>query len=368
MKPNSRRIWFPLLLGVVLTQNALLSQTSKNEFAVIAYYDGNGLDLDRYRWDRISHVIYSFCHLQGQKLAVDSDANANAIRNLVALKEDYPKLKVLVALGGWGGCETCSRVFASRAGRRVFAESAARLMETYDLDGLDLDWEYPAIPGVPGHLYQDRDRPNFTLLVRALREAMGPDRLITFAAGGHKLYFEKSIEWDAVMPVVDYVNLMSYDLVGGYHTVTGHHTPLYSNSRQELSADFGVNYLLDLGVPARKIVLGAAFYGRTWAGVSPENNGLYQTGTFKSFVPHHRFGLQLNPEDGFEFLRDSVSRAPYAYSAEKQEFATFDDPESLRLKTVYAKEKGLGGIMFWQLTDDRDDGALLEAIANGLQD
>lgn len=339
---------------------------SKDDFAVIAYYAGNGSDLERYRWEQITHVIYSFCHLKEDRLAVDNEASAAAIKNLVGLKQSYPQLKVMVALGGWGGCETCSLVFARKSGRKNFTESAAKLMEDYGLDGLDLDWEYPAIPGVPGHPYADEDRRNFTLLVQDLRATMGPDALITFAAGGYPLYFDKSIEWGPVMETVDYVNLMSYDLVGGYHTVTGHHTPLYSNEQQDRSAAAGVDYLLKLGVPSDKIVLGAAFYGRSWEGVSNENKGLYQRGTFKSFIPHHRFSEQLSPDDGFVFYRDPVSRAPYAYSEARQEFATFDDAESIRLKTEYALEKNLGGIMFWQLTDDRKDGGLLQAIADGL--
>ena len=164
------------------------------------------------------------------------------------------------------------------------------------------------------------------------------------------------------MPLVDYVNLMSYDIVGGYSKVTGHHTPLYSNMNQEGSADFGVQYLLKLGVPAQKIILGAAFYGRSWKEVAPEQNGLYQSGIFKSFIPHHRFEEVLSPERGFKFFRDSLSQAPYAYSIKEKEFATFDDPISLQQKTQYAIDHNLGGIMFWQLTDDRRDGRLLQSI------
>lgn len=338
------------------------AREGNDAFAVIAYYAGDGRDLDRYRWEKLTHVIFSFCHLSGDELAVSSARDSTAIRNLVALKGKYPHLKVLLSLGGWGGCETCSPVFSKAEGIARFARSVKALSETYATDGIDLDWEYPAIEGYPGHPYDPTDRVHFTQLVQALRKELGPDALVSFAAGGFRDYFDHSIDWGAVTPMVDYVNLMSYDMVGGYSTVTGHHTPLYANPRPEGSADFGVNYLVNLGVPAGKIILGAAFYGRVWGEVGPEQNGLYQTGVFKSFVPHHRFDSVLTAEKGFVFYRDTVAAAPYAYSAELHEFATFDDTVSLRAKTRYALENGLGGIMFWQLTDDRPDGSLLQAI------
>lgn len=356
-----------LLLSIFLTStlgliSAHVTAQAPKELAVIGYYAGNGQDLERYRWEQLTHVIYSFCHLKGDQLAVDNAQDSIAIRNLVALKQAHPNLKVLLSLGGWGGCNTCSPVFSTPLGRANFAKSVKHLCDVYGTDGIDLDWEYPAIEGVPGHPYALEDRENFTALVQELRNALGNSALVSFAAGGFKSYFDTSIDWDAVMPLVDYVNLMSYDIVGGYSKVTGHHTPLYSNSDQEGSADFGVKYLLKLGVPSQKIVLGAAFYGRSWKEVTSDRNGLYQSGVFKSFIPHHRFEEVLTSERGFDFYRDSVSKAPYAYSAQEKEFATFDDPESLRLKTQYAIDQNLGGIMFWQLTDDRRDGRLLQSI------
>lgn len=353
------------LLGLLLL--VFMPVKKKPDFAVIAYYAGKGQDLDKYNWDQITHVIYSFCHLRGQELAVDNARDSVAIRQLVALKKRYTHLKVMLSLGGWGGCKTCSPVFAEAEGREVFARSVKKLMKTYGADGIDLDWEYPGIEGVPGHPYLPEDKQHFTLLVQQLRRQLGKKAILSFAAGGFDQYFDHSIEWHKVMPLVDYVNLMSYDLVGGYSKVTGHHTPLYSNAKQASSGDHGVQYLIKLGVPAKKIVIGAAFYGRSWRDVENINQGLYQSGTFKSFIPHHQFDKVLTAEKGFVFYRDSVSKAPYAYNAAQQEFATFDDTISIRLKTEYAISKQLGGIMFWQLTDDRADGSLLNAIGSTLQ-
>lgn len=328
------------------------------EMAVIAYYHGGG-EPERFRVDQLTHIIYSFCHLRGNALAIDDAADTLTLRQLVALKRQHPRLKVLLSLGGWGGCETCSAVFSSSANCQAFAASVKRLLLDFNCDGIDLDWEYPAIEGYPGHPYDPADKQHFTQLVQALRRTLGPRYEISFAAGGFKHFYDASVDWAAVMPLLDRVNVMTYDLVSGFSTRTGHHTPLYSTPGQTVSADYGVRYLDSLGVPRAKIVIGAAFYARSWENVPNVNRGLYQPGKFKAFISYHQFDEALK---GFEFYRDSVAQAPYAYHPALGQFATFDDPQSVAAKTRYVREKGLGGIMFWQLGSDRYSGGLLQAI------
>ncbi len=360
------------ILSVVLFFNngcktpSVAVQAAPN-FETIAYYSGDGKDLQQYHWDQLTQVIFSFCHLRGQELAIDNSADSLTLLKLTGLKKQYPRLKVLVSLGGWGGCQTCSDVFSSAAQRLTFSQSVKKMLETYSADGIDLDWEYPAIEGFPGHAYKPADRQNFTFLVQSLRSTLGKHAEISFAAGGFTSFFDQSIEWAKVMPLVNRVNLMSYDLVNGYSTVTGHHTPLFSSAAQEASVDYGVRYLKSLGVPAKKIVIGAAFYARTWIGVEPIDNGLQQRGTFKSFVPYRQFGTVLTPENDFVFYRDPAAQAPYAYSASRKEFATFDDAKSVEMKTKFAMAKGLGGIMFWELSGDLGEKGLLQSIFQAQQ-
>ena len=148
--------------------------------------------------------------------------------NIVNQKNKYPELKVLVSLGGWGGCETCSDVFSTKEGREEFAISTAEIIESYDADGIDLDWEYPAISGYPGHKYQIQDKDNFTDLVILLRKYMNKDDILSFAAGASDRFFKNSVDWKKVMPLVNNVNLMTYDFYGSGSKNTGHHTALGS--------------------------------------------------------------------------------------------------------------------------------------------
>lgn len=335
---------------------------SPDQLAVMGYYTGDGRDLDRYDFTKLTHLIFSFVYLDGNQASFRDEAAVAAYQRLLALKAEYPHLKVMLALGGWGGCEPCSEVFSSAENRRAFARSVKTVLTEIGGDGLDLDWEYPAIEGHPGHPYKPQDRQNFTALVQDLRSTLGEEYLITVAAGGFDEFLQKSLDWQQVTPLINSVNLMSYDLVNGFSTVTGHHTPVYSTAGQKQSTDNAVRYLLEAGVPAQKIVIGAAFYSRVWEGVQDTDHGRYQSGKHVPGLRYSQLVEEYRPDNGYQVFWDEEAGAAYAYDAKSQRYATFDTPQSVALKTRYAKELGLGGIMFWELPGDSDEGALVDAI------
>lgn len=347
---------------------SMSSQEPNNDFAIIAYYSGDANEIDKYPIEKLTHIIFSFLHLQGNRLAVDNANDDLTIKHLVSLKEKYPTLKVILSLGGWGGCETCSDVFTTQQGRSEFAESVKELLVKYRADGLDLDWEYPAIEGYPGHPYRSEDKQNFTLLIKQLRTTLGDGYELSFAAGGFLDFLKNSVEWEKIMPLLDKVNVMTYDLVNGYSKVTGHHTPLGNSMSQKESIRTAVQFFDSLKIPLSKIVIGAAFYARVWENVEADNNGLYQAGTFKESVNYKDFETYFSESEGFEEHHDLETDAYYHYSPKKKLFATFDNSKSVAAKTRYAIANGLGGIMFWQLACDKYEGGLLDAIHAAVND
>jgi chitinase len=361
MKPV---ILYCTILVACFVTNKTWCQQPKSDFRVIAYYASNATNIDSFAVEQVTHIIYSFCHLKGNRLEVDNQADSLTIQKLVSLKGRYKKLKVLLSLGGWGGCKTCSDVFDTEQGRKEFAVSVKQLADYFKTDGIDLDWEYPAIEGYPGHPFKPADKDNFTKLVKVLRLSLGKRQEISFAAGGFPTFLEQSIDWAKVMPVVDYVNLMNYDMVHGNTPHTGHHTPLYSTAGQKESIHACVSYLESIGVPRHKMVIGAAFYGRSWERVESANNGLYQPGVFKNFLSHNIFDRVVSKANGFSFYYDDEAQASYAYNKEQKIFVTFDDEKSIRKKTQYALGNGLGGIMFWELSIDKKDKGYLAVISD----
>src|SRR5215217_1782454 len=233
-------------LSIVTTA---VAQKNK-DLKVIAYYSGPIAELDSIDVNKITHIIFCFGHLDGKRYKVDNAKDTAIIKKMVSVKAKNPALKVLLSLGGWGGCETCSDAFFTKEGRTAFAGSVKEFTNYFQTDGIDLDWEYPTIrldndiDKNPVHKTAPEDKKNFTDLLRQLRKALGKSATITFAAGGFQTFLEKAVEWNEVMREVDFVNIMSYDLVNGYSTTTGHHTALYSTQLQHESTDNAVTYLI----------------------------------------------------------------------------------------------------------------------------
>lgn len=354
-----------LLFAALFFFKSTFSQ-QQNNYRVIAYYTGSGEAIKQYPVEKLTHIIYSFLKLQNDTLTFRNEEQRRNLQQLVALKKQHPSLKIMVSIGGWGGCEPCSDLFASDKHRKTFAKTTVELFKKYNIDGIDLDWEYPAIEGYPGHKYMPADKDNFTELVKALRHEMGDKYLLTFAAGGFTKFLEESIDWDAVIPLLDFVNLMTYDLVSGFSTLTGHHTPLLTNTNQKETTDNCVNWLLNKNVPSEKLIIGAAFYARVWENVPDTANGLYQPGKFKQSVAFKNFDSYFSSKTGSAYYWDEESNAPYRYSSTQKMFATFDDERSIRLKANYVRSKKLGGIMFWELSQDKPRQGLVDAISNAL--
>jgi chitinase len=365
IKPSLITIVLAFLAQGAMAQTPSGHTTAANDTyspVVIAYYSSRSIAIDSFDTKRLTHIIFSFCHLDGNLIDANNAYDSGVIQRLVALKTANPRLKVILSLGGWGGCRSCPQVFSTKKGRRQFARSVREMTDYFHSDGIDLDWEYPALSNVPGYPFSPDDKDNFTQTVKQLRKKLHKDNEISFAAGGFTRYLSTSIDWKMVAPMVNYINLMTYDLVSGYDTITGHHTPLYSTPVQEQSTDRAVRFLDSIGVPRSKLVIGAAFYARIFEHVDSINDGLYRPGRFKRGVSYRNLYSELPKDSGFIFHWDPVARAPWLYNAAKQLFVTYDDSTSIRLKTQYAMDKRLGGIMFWQLGEDRLTNGLLDVI------
>jgi chitinase len=365
MNYRNTRLKVVVIAILFLFAQCIHAQTNKK--AVIAYFSGNDEQLNDFDANKMTHIIYCFGHLEGNQIRLAKPGDSSVLKKMTSMKKRNPALKVLLSLGGWGGCKPCSDVFNTAEGRKEFAQSVKEINNRFSVDGIDLDWEYPVVEGFPKHTYRPEDKDNFTALLRELRTTLGDKQIITFAAGGFQQYLDKAIDWDKAAPLVDYINLMTYDLVNGNSTVTGHHTPLYSSAQTVESTDNCVQWLIKKGVDPAKLIIGAAFYARTWEKVAATNNGLYNSGKFKSYITYNVFPEKLSQASGFVYRWDDTTKAPFAYNAKLKLFATFDDKRSIALKTKYVIDQHLGGIMFWELSADKAKGGLLDTIIETLE-
>lgn len=346
--------------------------------------------------EKLTHIIFSFTQVvDGEMRFSKPEIAGPRLEALVKQKHRNPELKVMIACGGWGA-DGFSDMALTEESRERFIQSAGEFIKQYQLDGMDMDWEYPGISGA-GTMARPEDTKNFTALMKGLREMLDnfdSPKVLTFASAGWKRYYD-FIEVNEVMKYADYTNVMTYDQVSGVSIYTGHHTPLGDVKNGDIagtpfqvhldslhengenpdadprSAEKIVDFLIKEGVDPKQIVIGGAFYGRVWKGVPPANNGLYQlsNGLHIGWMAYHQIREKYEADSNFKRFWDEKARAPYMYNAADSLFVSYDDTVSVAEKTKYAINKGIGGIMFWELGNDtKEEGSLLDAIYKAAQD
>ena len=105
--------------------------TGPKDFAVIAYYAGRTTMIDSFEVEKLTHLIFSFCHLKGDTLSVNNARDSATILRMVALKKRNPQLKIILSLGGWGGCQNCSSVFSTKHGRRDICQICKTIKQIF---------------------------------------------------------------------------------------------------------------------------------------------------------------------------------------------------------------------------------------------
>ncbi|MDX1619187.1 MAG: glycoside hydrolase family 18 protein [Balneolaceae bacterium] len=325
---------------------------------------------------KLTHINYAFANVDWEgNVVLENPEDGKRLHRLTELRAYNPDLKILLSIGGWVWSDYFSDAALTADTRSRFARTSVDLLRKYDLDGIDIDWEYPGQRG-EDNIYRPEDRENFNRLLKAVREELnrqgrgdGRRYLLTIAAGANRSFLEHTDMAEA-QKYLDFVNLMTYDFHGSWTPVTGHHTNLFPTGRNEQSnaAVRAVELFLEAGIPRKKLVLGVAFYGRGWTGVKAENNGLYQS--YEKSLPglsYSEIADSILDRNGFTRYWDNRAKAPYLWNSERKIFYTFDDVESLRHKTEFIRSEGLGGVMYWEHSNDPDEVLLNVLYENLLQ-
>jgi chitinase len=343
----------------------------------------------------LTHINYAFANISDGGECVLGDPYADidkaypgdtwdtgvlrgSFHQLQLLKAKAPHLKTLLSIGGWTWSTHFSDAALTDATRTKFAKSCVALATKYGFDGLDVDWEYPTGGGLaPG---RPEDTANFTALLAALRKELdaaagaGKHYELTIAApAGPKAI--AGLELGKIHAYLDAVNIMTYDFHGAWETTTNHNSPLLPTAADPgptgYSTDAAVKAYVAGGVPKKKIIVGAAFYGRGWAGVTGASDGLFakatgaSPGTWESGVlDYHDIATNYLPT--FKRFFSTESQVPWLYSESRQIMISYDDAESLTVRGKYIRDQGLGGVMAWELSGDDKAHTLGKALWKSL--
>jgi len=340
------------------------------------------------------HVANDQCQIANREVALDHEYDAassvdgsadpqgpNQLRGtfhqLQELKRLYPDLKILISFGGWGQSEG----FVSAAAPDHLRDFVRSCVQTFIaghfadgiegagiFDSIDIDWEYPVEGGV--HQGRPQDKANFTALAVEFRhqlDELRPGYLLTAALPAEEEYY-KNFELKEISKYLDYVSIMAYDLHWNTEPTTNFHSALFHDrtdpSKPPLDkryGDYAVRGFLQAGVPAGKIIFGVPFYGKGWQGVNDVNHGLYQPASAAAQTGGSNRELKDLPEADRKYSSKAVTCTVWSNST----FWSYDCPQALHKKMKYIRHHHLGGVMFWELSQDTPEMESLHILSGG---
>lgn len=269
--------------------------------------------------------------------------------------------KVILAIGGADSAESLTRGTATPGGRTQVVNQLVAHVKTARYDGVDIDWEFPENP-------VQRDQMN--QLTEQLRERL-PHAVLTMAVPALD-WNGKWYQRDTLLPYLDFVNVMTYDFHGPWSSHAGHNAGLrYSDAEghpecRANTTQGGITYWQKQKKwPKEKILLGIPLYGH---GFRTDRLGGTASGTFAQSDVSYKEILVLR-KAGWVRHWDTVAQVPFLQNPEKTVILSYDDAESIRKKGAYARESGLGGIFFWEISQDFDGrtNPLVQAARSGLK-
>ncbi|MBA3871023.1 MAG: glycoside hydrolase family 18 protein, partial [Anaerolineae bacterium] len=235
-----------------LISEAAPSSPATSLYRIVGYYTSWSIyapqyDITQIPAAQLTHLNYAFATISDSGECALGDAYADTqypyadgasgnMGELLNLKANHPQLKTLISVGGYTWSGHFSDVAASVESRQHFAASCVDFMLAHGFDGIDIDWEFPVGTGAKGNSQRPEDGENFILLLQELRTQLtergnlnGQTYLLTIAAGSDREQYAM-LDWKRIHPLLDWINVMTYDMSGARDGTTGLNAPLYPSS------------------------------------------------------------------------------------------------------------------------------------------
>ncbi len=347
--------FFIIALFALFTQSIFAQQP---KMWISAYYAGwmqgnqwsSHLPADQIDYDAVTHIFHFSADPTRTGGVVFSDLDAWSANEAVTQAHNAGK-KIIISIGGWGSGSLFNAATNS-TNIDTFVSNLVDFIIQYGYDGIDLDWEPVERPA------------QFQSLVQKLRTEMDqrkPGSLLTMAA------MTDDLSMVPVHQYFDQINIMTYDMSGAWPGwVTWHNAPIYdggfrfpSTGDPVPSSDGAVDLLISRGIPASKIGVGLDWYGYIWKGGSGTPTGgvteprqSYSTDPdVTANVPYYEImdtyfsqqNLRWDPQARAAYL--SVDKTGSANDM----FISFDNEVTTREKVAYVRNKGIGGLIIWEL-------------------
>ncbi|CAI5444876.1 unnamed protein product [Caenorhabditis angaria] len=361
---------------------------------IVGYYTGWGdREITEDQLRKLTHVIFAFVELEGNqnlkfgKVAVDdtsdkSDSRAEArfLDMTRKARKVESGVNVLFAIGGWDNSQYFSSSCSNSESRSRLVDNIIKFIDMYNIDRIDIDWEYPNIDGA--------DKDNHVQLMREIREKLDDLQekkgrkqkyLITMATAAGEWNLRKGYDFDNLLKYVDFLNIMTYDYYGAWESKWGAYTgppsPLYYGTIDgfsgKLNTDFTMKYYSCKTKKSKQLSMGIPFYGRYWDNVLDSidgKDGMWRTAEEKNGKFEGGFVGWRNLErqgwnKGASIWHDKT-KTPYILNGGARKFLGYENEQSIQEKINYAIDKNIGGLMVWALDLDDDSDTLLSLVSS----
>lgn len=333
---NNARDIFLMFVIAILCVSCSARQTDK---VVLAYVTSWSSVMPDPQY--VTHINYAFGHVNEtfDGIKIDNEARLKEITNL---KKESPSLKVLLSIGGWGSGRF-SEMAADSDKRLLFAKDCKRVIKEYNLDGVDIDWEFPT-SSMADISSSPNDTDNFTLLMKDIRKTIGNTKLLTLATHASGKY----IDFSAIDDFIDFVNIMTYDI----SSPPKHHAGLYRSEHSGfITGEESVKAHVDAGIPFNKLTMGIPFYGRA-------------KGNIGNFM-NYKDILKLKD---YNENWDDVAKAPYLTDSEGEFVCSYENTRSIAHKCDFIGQNKMLGAMYWEYDGDDAEGSLRKAVYKGIME
>lgn len=288
-----------------------------------------------------THLIYSFAEFN-ESCDGFVIKYPEKLQAMVDLKKQNPNLKVMLGIGGYkkeGFCE----MSGDKRKRKEFVKKVKHIVDSLNLDGIDLDWEFPTTTA-GGHTASPNDKRNYVALIKDLRKSLGKQKWISYFS----LPYGAFIDHKRMVPFATYVHVSGYNVFVPKEGERAYHqSALYPSKKTgSICVSGGIAKHIDLGVPKEKILLGIPFYGR---GKSP----------FPSYADCNKFS---NYSSSLKMVWDADAQAPYYADENGELIVGFDDERSIEAKFDFIRANGIPGVFVWNYDSDYDDHRLGKTI------
>lgn len=271
-------------------------------------------------WDENGDIRF------GEKGEENFAREINALKEIIAHRSNKNHRVKLIITGladGTGGDHGGVNVYMNKHMEHI-SEQIISLVQKYDFDGVDVDWEYPATAA---------DWKNYDSFMEKLDEGInadGKERILSTALSSGNLGLSKE-----TFDRIDQIQFMAYD---------GNDTDGYQSSLDQ--AQVGIADFAENGADISKINIGIAAYGR------PLNN-----------TPYWANWRDLKQANYWDNKYYNVADGTQIYDG------TFCSPALAGDKTAYALFSGCGGVMVFRTACDKtmdDPNSVACGIENAL--